>query len=109
VVDIDFGRSIIFILLLLLPTMIRTTLMLPVGLHQQLLITARQNNSSLSRLVRELISDTLKTLNKTKVKHTYRALNQLDGLGGEGTPDASTTVDDLLYGDDGAWKGKDAR
>lgn len=34
----------------------------------------------------------------------YNALKRLEGIGGQGHPNASQLIDELLYGKDGAWR-----
>ena len=86
--------------------MIRTSLFLPEVLHQDLVITAKQEGKSLTDLVRELLDRSLRLRGKAQVKRMYTVLKTLEGKGNPAITDASTTVNDVLYGEKGAWKGK---
>ena len=87
--------------------MIRTSLFLPEQLHQRLVFVARQEQMNLSELVRELLDRALAREEKTKPRQMYQVLKELDGKGEPEITDASTTIDAVLYGEAGAWKGSD--
>lgn len=76
-------------------------------LHQQLVIESRQRGTSVSGLVSSIIEQSLTKQQRGKVGKMYRTLKELDGAGGAGGADASSTIDELLYGEKGAWRGKD--
>ena len=86
--------------------MIRTSLFLPEVLHQDLAITAKQEGKSLTELARELLDNSLRLRRKNQVKRMYAALKTLEGKGNSAISTASTNIDDNLYGENGAWKGK---
>lgn len=85
--------------------MIRTSLFLPEVLHQDLVITAKQEGKSLTNLARELLDHSLALRRKTQVKHTYEVLKTLERKGSLGITNASSTINDVLYGKQGIWKG----
>lgn len=41
----------------------------------------------------------------SKVKNGYAAFKNIKGIGGKDHKDASTTIDELLYSENGAWRG----
>ena len=41
------------------------------------------------------------------ISRVYEGLRELDGAGEHGITDASTTIDEVLYGENGAWRGSD--
>jgi len=41
------------------------------------------------------------------LKRMYDDLAELEGVGDPGITDASTTIDETLYGEHGAWRGQD--
>jgi hypothetical protein len=82
--------------------MIRTSLFLPEALHQDLLITARQEGSSLTELVRDLLDQAVAKRRKGQVKRMYTVLKTLRGKGRPDVADASSTIDEVLYGEQGA-------
>lgn len=75
----------------------RTTLYLPDTLHQRLQLVAQREDTSLSRLVSEILEKSLAKIEQRRTQHTHAVLQELKGIGGKGTPDASTTIDHLLY------------
>ena len=38
-------------------------------------------------------------------KHMYKVLDEMNGAGDPTLVDTSTTIDDVLYGENGAWRG----
>jgi hypothetical protein len=85
--------------------MIRTSLMLPAPLRQRLVILSRRRGQTFSELARDLFRQALTGEEKDSVAQTYQALDGLEGIGGEDVTDASTTIDAVLYGEKGAWRG----
>jgi plasmid stability protein len=85
--------------------MIRTSLYLPESLHQYLLVMARRQGRSVSELARDLFRRALAQSGPGDVLETYAALDRLEGIGDTDTIDASTMVDEVLYGEHGAWQG----
>jgi hypothetical protein len=88
--------------------MIRTSLTLPVPLHQRLQIVSRQEKKNFSLLVRDLLDFALAKRDDDHLHQMYRGLKNVQGVGKQGITDASTTIDATLYGENGAWKGADA-
>lgn len=39
------------------------------------------------------------------MKKMYTVLDEMNGIRGAGIVDASTTIDEVLYGEQGAWRG----
>lgn len=87
--------------------MIKTTFLLPESLHQRLLITSQSEKKSISTVLRELLDDALTKREVRQNKRVYQVLKELDGIGGNEITDASSTIDDLLYGEQGAWRGSE--
>jgi hypothetical protein len=87
--------------------MIRTSLLLPNTLHKRLLTVAKQEDTTLSSLARDLLDKALAKREQTQLKHMYEVLNQLEGIGPKGVTDASTTIDEVLYGEKGVWRGSE--
>jgi plasmid stability protein len=85
--------------------MIRRTLLLPEQLDQRLLIGSKMTGKSVSDFARELLDRALAHQEKVRVKRMYQVLNELNGLGGVGLKDASSTIDEVLHGKQGAWRG----
>ncbi len=85
--------------------MIRTSIALPEPLYHHLTITAKAEKTSVAALVRELLSKTLIAREEKQLDRVYRGLEQLQGIGSQDITDASTTINDLLYGHQGGWRG----
>jgi hypothetical protein len=88
--------------------MMRTTLVLPPALHQQLIISSKQEGKSLSEFARDLIMLALESKKHNQVKRTYAVLREMEGICTDPQTDVSSTIDETLYGEDGAWKGSSA-
>ena len=86
----------------------RTTLILPTAMHQQLVITSKREGKSFSEFVRDLIDLALTDSQKTQRKKTYAVLREMEGMCKDPATDVSSTIDDTLYGKIGAWKGRSA-
>lgn len=84
--------------------LIRTSLLLPVNLHQRLLIAAKEKNKTLSSFLRDTLNEVLTVDEEARIKHMYQTLRKLEGLGERGITDASITINETLYGEHGAWK-----
>jgi hypothetical protein len=85
---------------------IRTSLIFPATLHQQLLLAAKRSGKSVTRLVQEFVSRGLASESEWELEQTYEALRQLDGLVKDRMPNNSTTIDEALYGEKGMWRGE---
>ena len=85
--------------------MTRTSLVLPDTLYQRLTLAAETEGISLSKMMRKLLSRALEKQEKKRIKHMYTVLKKMNGAGGSEITDASTTIDEVLYGKKGAWRG----
>jgi hypothetical protein len=79
--------------------MIRTTINLPVQLHHQLRFVAKGQNTTVSHLMRSLQK-------QARMKVVYESLEKLKGIGKDTATDVSVTLNERLYGPEGAWKGR---
>lgn len=86
--------------------MIRRSVIFTNTLNQQLDLLAKAEDKRFSEVVRDLLSKALKVEEETRRERMYRAIDSLDGIGDSGITDASTTIDETLYGEQGAWKGE---
>ena len=86
--------------------MLRTSLYLPATLHQRLQVASRQSKKSISRLVQDLLDKALREDEEKRLDQMYEALRKMDGMIKDPVTDASTTIDEVLYGEDGAWRGE---
>lgn len=81
--------------------LVKTTLTFNPAFHQQLKSFARSSNSSMSQIVEQELMPLLKKKRKEKLHRVYDGLRALAGAIKDGTPDASATIDDFLYGKPG--------
>jgi NADH/NAD ratio-sensing transcriptional regulator Rex len=82
--------------------MIRTSLVLPEALHQRLVTYAKEEKKSITKLVQELLVKALATKEQVRIRRMYQDLSELENLGPRGVKDASTTINQTLYGDEGS-------
>ena len=87
--------------------MVRTSFILPNTLHQRLLMMAQYENKTASDLVREMLDKFLASREQARVTRMYQALERVRGIVKDNIPDASTTIDETLYGEHGAWRGQE--
>jgi len=85
--------------------MMRTSLVLPPVLFQQLEHLAHKRGKSFSVFIREALTHYVRVDSKRGLQATYDALWQMEGTVQSDNTNASTTVDDILYGEKGAWRG----
>ena len=85
--------------------MIRTTVFLPEALHQQIVIVSKQRGQSLSQLVRRWLSQAAAKETKSQLDTLYSAMEEVKGVCRDKVSDASTSIDEILYGEKGAWRG----
>ncbi len=62
----------------------------------------------MSRFVEEELGKVLKDRELAKMTRMYSVLKKMRGTGSPGITDASTTIDETLYGERGTWKGQSA-
>lgn len=81
--------------------MTRTSLFLPSSLHQRLLETARQRGQSVSEVVRGFLEPMLHHEENKRLDEVYNAFRNVQGLCKDPITDASTSIDQVLYGGQG--------
>jgi len=79
--------------------MMRVSLYLTPSLHNRLHIVSKQAGQSVSALARELLDQALAAREKAQLKRLYEGIDCLDGIGPKGITDASTTIDQIMYGE----------
>ena len=87
--------------------MIRTSINLPAQLHHQLQFVAKGQNQTMSDVVRIILERGLAQQKDARMKQVYASLESVKGIGKDNVSHVSTTMNTLLYGPDGAWKGRD--
>lgn len=84
---------------------VRTSITLPVDLLHRLRQTATATNSTFSDLVRTLLEKGVLFQEKATLVNTYAALTKVKGISDADISNASVTINETLYGENGAWKG----
>lgn len=87
--------------------MVRTTILLQPGLFRRLKLFAQDRGKPMTEVVEQAIREVIEAEEEPRVRQMYDGLFKLAGTGKAGIQDASRTIDDDLYGEDGAWKGVD--
>ena len=80
---------------------------MPATLHQRLLMVSGYEGKTLSDLARELLDKALVSQEQARIARTYKALEKLEGICKENITDASTTINETLYGEYGAWRARE--
>jgi len=88
---------------------VKTTLTFSPGFLQKVRTIAQERQWSMSRVIENDLIAFLKEQEQQKLDRMYVALRKFQGGGSPGITDASTTIDETLYGDEGAWKGQPAK
>ncbi len=87
---------------------IKTTVTFSPAFLQRLKSVAQERRSSMSRLIEDELSEILRERENRKLSKMYAAIKKWQGSGSPGITDASQTIDQTLYGENGAWKGQGA-
>ncbi len=88
--------------------MTRMSITLPVSLQNELITEARIEGKSLSEFVRDFMEIQLEKRAKAKRLLSYKAIESMIGVIKDGTTDTSQKIDEILYGENGAWRGDNA-
>lgn len=83
----------------------RTTLTFSPAFYERLKRTARTEDKTMSQFVEEKLTTLLAEKEQQQLERIYAGFRRLRGAGQPGITDASSRVDDILYGEQGAWKG----
>jgi hypothetical protein len=84
---------------------IPTTIRLQPSLLERLKMFSREHNTTMTEVIESGIRQIIEQQEQTRIKRMYKGLFALKGVGKAGVTDASTTIDEELYGESGAWKG----
>jgi metal-responsive CopG/Arc/MetJ family transcriptional regulator len=84
----------------------RTTITMPPHLMLQLKAVSKNEGTTISHLIARAVQQFIQQHQDARLVHMHRTLRTLSGAGGEGARDLSSTIDETLYGEQGAWKGQ---
>ena len=87
--------------------MARTSIYFPDNLHAKLQMVSKRKKRSVSQLVTEAMNKALATEEDTNLEKLYSAMEQVKGICKDPITDASTTINEVLYGEKGAWRGSE--
>ena len=82
------------------PSMIRTQVYLTEDQARDIKLKAKREKKHEAEVIRELVSQGLKTASPSHQESTGASLLRLAAIGGKGPTDLSTRTDDYLYGED---------
>ena len=83
----------------------KITLPLSALLHQRLIQTSKAEKKSLAALVREILNIGLVNKEASRIEQSYEALDKMIGIYKDDDPNLASSVDEILYDENGAWKG----
>lgn len=86
---------------------IRTTITLHPSVLQRFKEFAAREGKTLSEIVEDSVKRVIQKDQQLRLRQIYDTLKELDGAGGGVITYASTTINDVSYGEQGAWKGHD--
>ena len=104
----------------------RVNISFPDGLYKQMKSQADLNNQSLSEYVKNKLREILERERQERIKKSYQELKEIDGIGDKkikkqyealdklkgaasgrnDDPMLSQSIDEILYGENGAWRGE---
>ena len=80
--------------------MIRTQVYLTEEQARDIKLKAKRENKREAEVIRELLSNSLKTIPSERHESTGESLLRLAAIGGKGSADLSARIDNYLYGED---------
>jgi metal-responsive CopG/Arc/MetJ family transcriptional regulator len=89
-----------------MPETMRTTITMPPHLIMQLKLVSQTEGTTLSQVITHAVQQFIQQRQDTRLAHMHRTLRTLSGAGGAGMENISSTIDEALYGERGAWKGQ---
>ncbi len=75
--------------------------------HLKLKQVAELERKPMSQWVEEQLAPILNEQDKQRIHDVYQGLRELEGMVKNGAPDASTTIDDFLYGESGEMEARE--
>lgn len=86
----------------------RTTINMKPALLTRLRLYARRHNRTLSELIEEGVTQVLTKNQPKELAAMYKGLKTLKGAAGDNVNPRyrGQSIDEILYGEDGAWRGK---
>lgn len=92
-----------------MPSTMRTSFTLPVPLVQRLRHVARSNNITMTELVQTILDKGVFSRENKAREKTFAALKKARGVSDAQQTNVSSTIDETLYGESGAWKADHGR
>lgn len=85
---------------------VRTTITLQSELFTQLKFVSLLKRKKISVLIQEALRSALEKEESAQLDAMYHQLGTMVGMIKEPIPRASKSIDEMLYGEDGLWKGE---
>lgn len=85
----------------------KTTISLSNPLHQRLVLAAKAEKKSFTAFTQELLDKALAIREQDHLDRMYGTLGKLRGIDKADSSDISSSVNDILYGEPGAYQGDD--
>lgn len=85
---------------------IKTTLTFSPSFLQRVKTLAQERKWSMSRVIENDLSTFHETQERQKLNKMYATLRKWQGTGSHNITDASQTIDETLYGENGVWQGQ---
>ena len=86
----------------------RATIVIRSALYKRLKLFSQEQGKPMSEIVEIGVRQVIDADDENRLNYLYKGLFALAGTGKKGITDASSTINEMLYGEDGAWKGSDA-
>lgn len=84
---------------------VRTTILMQPGLFKRLKIYSAQRGRPVSEIIEKAVRQVIEQDEHERLNRMYDGLFELAGRGKSNITDASSSIDETLYGEQGAWKG----
>ena len=87
--------------------MLRRSVSFTPTLNYRIEFASKTRGQTVSAYIAEIMDKELTTEEQSKLKQVYSGLQQLKGIGNRGDTNGSLTIDETLYGQQGAWRGSE--
>ena len=85
---------------------VKATITIQPDVLGQVRVFAKQHGRSISSVIEEGVKVVMSKKSDVQLKKMYEGLGQIEGIGGDlDSKHKNKSVDEVLYGEDGVWKG----
>ena len=86
----------------------RTSITMNSTVLERLRVFAQRHNQTISQVIENVVVEVIDAPTQTQKGERYSALFKLKGVGKSDPKLKNMSVDEILYGDNGAWRGSEA-